>query len=51
MPCNCGGNKAAAKQFIFTDGNGRQWTYNTEIEAKAAQVRASGAGNIRAVSK
>lgn len=51
MPCNCGGNKAAKQQFIFTDANGRQWTYNTEIEAKAAQVRSNGSGNIRVATK
>lgn len=50
MGCNCGG-KAASMKYIYTDANGRQWTYDTEIEAKAAQVRASGAGSIRAVTK
>jgi hypothetical protein len=51
MPSNCGGNKTAAKQFVYTDGNGRQWTYNTEIEAMAAKVRDSNRGNIRTVTK
>lgn len=50
MGCNCGGAKAPMK-YIYTDANGRQWTYDTEIEAKAAQVRAQGAGSIRTVAK
>lgn len=53
MPCNCGGAvKAPAFKYIYTDGTtGRQHTYNTEIEAKAAQIRAGGGGNIRSEPK
>lgn len=51
MPCNCGGNKNASKNYVYVDGNGRQWSYNTEIEARAAQVRGGGAGSIRVESK
>lgn len=49
MPCNCGGQS----KFVYqhTDPTtGRTSTYNTEIEAKAAAVRAGG-GAVRAVSK
>lgn len=50
MGCNCGGG-AGKSEWIFTDPTtGRQTTYSTEIEAKAAQVRAGG-GSIRVVTK
>ena len=49
-PCNCGGS--TKYEYTFTDPNtGRTTTYPTEIEAKAAQVRAGGGGAVRAVSK
>lgn len=49
MPCNCGGGKNT--EYVFTDPTtGQQKTYSTEIEAKAAQVRAGG-GSIRTISK
>lgn len=50
MACNCAGNKVALK-YIYTGPDGRQSTYNTEIEARAAQVRAGGAGSIRTEAK
>lgn len=49
MPCNCGSSKKF--NFIYTDTNGRQSTYDTEISAKAAQVRAGGGGSIRKEAK
>jgi hypothetical protein len=53
MPCNCGGGQAknASNKYIYTDGNGRQQSFNTEIEAKAARIRAGGGGSIRTESK
>lgn len=52
MPCNCGGGtQSAPKKYVYTNGNGVQSSYNTEIEAKAAQIRAGGGGNIRVDSK
>lgn len=45
--CGCGAGRTARQEWIYTDANGRQHTYRTEIEAKAAQVRAKGAGSIR----
>lgn len=51
MPCNCGGGTATKQDFVYTDPTGVQRSYKTEIEARAAQIRAGGGGNIRAVSK
>ena len=47
MGCNCGG---AAKQskYIYTDPNGKQTIYTSEIQARAAQIRNSG-GSYTAV--
>lgn len=50
MPCNCGGSSKF--EYQYTDPTtGQTKTYSTEIEAKAAQVRAGGGGAIRAVQK
>lgn len=53
MPCNCGGGAAknASQKHIYTDANGRQQSFNTNIEARAAQIRAGGGGSIRTESK
>lgn len=52
MGCNCGGaSSTASKVYIYTDGNGVQTSYNTEIEAMAAKIRAGGGGSIRVESK
>lgn len=51
MPCNCGGGANAAKKYIYTTPQGRQVTYNTDIEARAAQIRAGGGGSIRVETK
>jgi hypothetical protein len=50
MGCNCGGKTSQVK-YVYTDGSGRQHTYGTEIEAKAAMIRGGGAGNIRTEPK
>lgn len=50
MGCNCGGTAKKFK-YIFTNDQGRQFTYDSEIEAKAAQIRAGGVGSIRAEPK
>jgi hypothetical protein len=51
VACNCGG-ASAIKEYIFVDPkSGRQYSYRTEIEAQAAQVRAGGGGSIRAVPR
>ncbi len=35
-----------AQKFVFTAPNGTERTFNTEVEAKAAQIRAGG-GSVR----
>ena len=50
MPCNCG-KKATQYRYIYTDQTGRQFTYNTEIEAQAARVRNGGSGSIRSEAR
>lgn len=49
-PCGCGGNTGNVT-WIFTNTKGVQTTYNTEVEAKAAKIRAGGDGSIRAVMR
>ena len=51
MPCNCGSKNTAKVDYVYTDGNGKQVSYRTEIEAKAAQIRAGGGGSIRTQAK
>lgn len=52
MPCNCGGGQANAKvTHIYTDSNGKQQSFKTDIEARAAQIRAGGGGSIRTEPK
>jgi hypothetical protein len=42
MPCNCGKKNAAPLQYVFTAPNGATQTYNSEVAAKAAKIRAGG---------
>jgi hypothetical protein len=51
MGCNCGGNKNAKVRYVYTDPKGRQTSYNSEYEAKAAKIRNAGEGSIRTVQK
>lgn len=46
MPCNCGKKNAAVK-WVYTSPSGQTTTYNTEVEAKAAQIR-QGGGTVQA---
>lgn len=47
MPCNCGKKgKKASVQFVYTSPKGIRTTFNTEVEAKAAQIR-SGGGTVQ----
>lgn len=50
MPCGCGQN-GKSSEFVYTSPQGVQQTHKTEIEAKAAQIRAGGGGSIREVVK
>lgn len=47
MGCNCGGQQKVPVKYVYTNEKGQQITYRTEIEAKAAQIRAGGGGSIR----
>lgn len=49
MGCNCGG-KGGSKTYVYTDPNGNQKTYNSEVEAKAAQIR-NGGGSYQTVTR
>lgn len=42
MGCNCG-QKAQPKQaFVYTAPDGSKTTYNSEVQARAAQIRQGG---------
>lgn len=47
MGCNCNGSNAAKVVYVYVDANGRQRSYTTELEAKAAKIRAGNTGSIR----
>lgn len=49
MPCNCGKKKATS--YTYTSPTGQTSTYNTEVEAKAAKIRAGGVGEVKVVSR
>ena len=48
MACGCGGGNKNAdgtpKSWVFKNDKGEQTTYRSEIEARAAQVRAERSG-------
>lgn len=50
MGCNCGGKKADTI-YIYTDTKGKQTSYNTEAEAKAAYIRNGHSGSVRQAPK
>lgn len=47
MGCNCGGKKSAGvvSQYVYTSPSGAKTTYNSEVQAKAAQIR-NGGGTV-----
>lgn len=46
MACNCG--KARSNNgWLYVASNGTQTRYASEVEAKAAQVRAGGGGEVK----
>lgn len=49
MPCNCG--KKASTKFVYVAANGQSFTYDTEVQAKAAMIRAGGTGEVKAVAR
>lgn len=50
MPCNCGKKRGTAT-YTYTSATGQTTTYNTEVEAKAAKIRAGGTGEVKVVSR
>jgi len=46
MGCNCMGS-GEKKVYIYVDADGRQRSYSTELEAKAAKIRAGNTGSVR----
>jgi hypothetical protein len=42
MGCNCGGKSAANRIWVFVSKDGVQKEYPSEIQARAAVVRAGG---------
>lgn len=47
MACGCQGSKSTSNGYVYVDAQGRQTTYRTEVEAKAAKVRAGHAGDVK----
>lgn len=45
MGCNCGGN--AATKWSYVAPNGVVTQYKTEVEARAAKIRAGNTGEVR----
>ena len=50
MACNCGKNKSTGQVFVYVGPNGKSITYNSEVQARAAQIR-NGGGTYTAVAK
>ena len=46
MGCNCG-KKAQASGYVYVASDGSTKRYATEVEAKAAKIRAGGTGEVR----
>lgn len=47
-PCNCG-KKSRSTTYVYTSKDGQKQKFATEVEAKAAQIRAGGGGVVQAV--
>ena len=45
MPCNCG--KKSNQKFVYVMTDGRQVEYPSEIQAKAAKIRAGNVGEVK----
>jgi hypothetical protein len=50
MACNCGGGQVAKFDYVFIAPDGTRTTYTSEVQARAAQIRARG-GTYTAVPK
>jgi hypothetical protein len=51
MACGCQGNKDKNSTYVYVSDKGTQHTFKTEIEARAAQIRAGGGGRIETRTK
>jgi hypothetical protein len=47
MGCNCGGKRTTATKFAYVTPEGQTRVYATEVEAKAAKIRAGGVGEVK----
>lgn len=47
MGCNCGGRKSTSGKHVFVSESGKETEYATEVEARAAKIRAGGKGTVR----
>lgn len=47
MACNCG-SKSPSMKYLYTSPTGQATMYNTQVEARAAQIRNQG-GTIQEV--
>lgn len=43
----CGCNKTPSGAWVYEDSEGTEHDYPSEVEAKAAKIRAGGAGSVR----
>lgn len=51
-PCGCSGDKNKPVDYVFTNTTtGTSQTYRTEVEARAAKIRAGGQGTVTTVAK
>ena len=46
MGCRCGSSKSKKYVYIHVSPTGRQTSYGTEVEAKAAQIREGGSYRV-----
>lgn len=45
MACNCG-KAASPLSYVYTAPDGKQTTYTSEVQARAAQIRNSGGSYV-----
>lgn len=50
MGCGCQGAKTKPQNYVYTSPQGKKITYKTEVEARAAQIRANG-GTYQVVAR
>lgn len=48
--CNCGSGKKKEFKYVYTSKSGEKKEYNSEVEARAAQIK-NGGGTWRAVPR